>query len=59
MRILFTGCVESSFRLLEKLIQEGKDVAGVITKRESALNDDFHELYPMCKNMVFRAIIRV
>ena len=49
MRILFTGCVESSFRLLEKLIQEGKDVAGVITKRESAFNDDFHDLYPLCE----------
>ncbi len=49
MRILFTGCVESSFRLLEKLIQEGKDVAGVITKRKSAFNDDFHDLYPLCE----------
>lgn len=48
MRILFIGCVESSYRLLKKLIDNGIEIAGVITKERSQFNSDFYELAPMC-----------
>ena len=31
MKILYIGCVESSYLLLEKLIEAGADIVGVIT----------------------------
>lgn len=49
MKILFIGCVESSYRLLEILLQNHKDVAGVITKEKSDFNSDFCDLLPLCK----------
>ncbi len=49
MRILFIGCVESSYRLLSKLIEIQADVVGVITKAESSFNSDFCDLIPICK----------
>jgi methionyl-tRNA formyltransferase len=49
MKILFIGCVESSYLLLDKLIQSGADVCGVITKKESNFNSDFNDLSPLCK----------
>lgn len=50
MKILFIGCVESSRRLLEKLVKEKKNVVGVITKNKSHFNADFCDLEPLCKN---------
>lgn len=49
MKILFIGCVESSYRLLESLLQNHKDVSGVITKEKSDFNSDFCDLTPLCK----------
>ena len=49
MKILFVGCVESSYKLLEKLIEIHADIVGVITKKESAFNSDFCDLIPLCR----------
>ncbi len=48
MRILFIGCVESSYRLLKKLIEIKANVAGVITKEEAGQNSDYCDLRPLC-----------
>lgn len=48
MRILFVGCVESSYRLLSSLINYKKNVVGVITKEQSNFNADFVDLKPLC-----------
>ncbi|RKI37728.1 formyl transferase [bacterium D16-51] len=48
MKILFIGCVESSYRLLLALLENGNCVTGVITKRESEFNSDFYDLAPLC-----------
>ncbi len=48
MRILFIGCVKSSYILLDALLQDGNQVAGVITKKASAFNSDFCDLTPLC-----------
>lgn len=50
MRILFIGCVESSYRLLSKLLEEKKNVVGVITKESSACNSDFVDISMLCRN---------
>lgn len=49
MKILFIGCVESSYRLLKKLIEINADVVGVITKKESSFNSDFCDLSTLCE----------
>lgn len=49
MKILFIGCVESSYRLLEILLQNRKNVSGVITKEKSDFNSDFCDLTPLCR----------
>jgi methionyl-tRNA formyltransferase len=49
MKILFIGCVESSYRLLSRLIFEHKNVVGVLTKKKSKFNSDFYDLSPLCK----------
>ena len=48
MRILFIGCVESSYMLLENLLKNDKNVVGVITKDKSDFNADFVDLQPLC-----------
>ena len=49
MRILFIGCVQSSYFFLEKLILNKKNVVGVITKESSNFNSDFCDLSILCK----------
>ncbi len=49
LKILFIGCVESSYRLLKKLIDCKADVAGVITKENSSFHSDFCDLAPLCR----------
>ncbi len=49
MKILFIGCVEGSYRLLKKLLEENKDVVGVVTKEKSDFNADFYDLTPLCQ----------
>jgi methionyl-tRNA formyltransferase len=49
MDILFIGCVESSYILLEELLANKKSICGVITKRESKFNSDYKDLTPLCE----------
>ena len=49
MRICFIGCVQSSYVLLQALLEHRKQVVGVITRRESKFNADFHSLIPLCE----------
>lgn len=44
MRILYIGCVKSSYRELKLLIEHKKNVVGVITKSESKFNSDFCDI---------------
>lgn len=53
MRILYIGCVQSSYVLLKKLIELGADIVGVITKKDSKTNADFVDLGLLCeKNQI-------
>lgn len=49
MKILFVGCVESSYSLLKILLDNKKDVVGVITKNSSGINADFVDLSDLCR----------
>lgn len=44
MRIIFVGTVIFSKHLLEKLIDMGANIAGVVTKEKSSFNSDFTDL---------------
>ena len=48
MKIVFVGCVESSYRLLDTLLRNKQNVVGVITKKESSANADFEDLSVLC-----------
>lgn len=48
MKILFIGCVKSSYCFLSTLISEGAQIVGVITKKEAGINSDFEDLTPLC-----------
>lgn len=48
-RILFIGCVESSYFLLECLLQNDNRVAGIITMESSGENADFRSLVPLAE----------
>jgi methionyl-tRNA formyltransferase len=48
MRIVFIGCIESSHRLLQRVLQVSEaEVVGVVTRRSSSFNADFHSLEPL------------
>lgn len=49
MRILFIGCVKSSYIFLETLIKNKAEVVGVITKEKSDFNADFTDITPLCR----------
>ncbi len=49
MKILYIGCVESSYIMLEALLEAGANIAGVITKSSSKYNADFTDLTPLCQ----------
>lgn len=52
MKIGFIGCVQSSYKALKTLLclkNEGIEVVAVITKPKSAINSDFVDLTPLCK----------
>ena len=49
MKILFIGCVESSYILMKRLIELNANIVGVITKKSSAINADFHDLSYLCR----------
>ena len=49
MKILYIGCVKSSYCFLEVLIRNNKNIVGVITKEKSNFNSDFMDLTQICK----------
>ena len=49
MKILFVGCVESSYRLLAELMKYNKHIVGVITKESSDFNSDYMDLRLLCE----------
>lgn len=49
MRIVFIGCVESSRILLDVLLKNRADIAGVITKENSGYNTDYTSLAELCQ----------
>ena len=49
MKIIYIGCVESSYFFLEALLEAGANVIGVITKKNSKYNSDFKDISPICK----------
>ena len=48
MRILFIGCVQSSYILLNELINQDFEICGVVTKKKSHFNSDFSDLTTLC-----------
>lgn len=48
-RTIFIGCVESSYVLLNHMLEKGLVVSGVITMDKSADNADFHSLVPLAE----------
>lgn len=48
MRILFIGCVKSSYEILQELLAKNNHICGVITKKESTFNADFCNLSTLC-----------
>jgi methionyl-tRNA formyltransferase len=53
MKVGFIGCVNSSLKILRKLMvlkSEGIDVVAVITKSQSSFNTDFADLTPLCRS---------
>ncbi len=48
MKVIFIGCVESSYYLLESLLEANAEVVGVVTKESSQINSDFRSLVPLC-----------
>ena len=49
LRILFIGTVEFSYKSFEKLIQEGFEIVGLVTKKKSDFNSDFKDLSILAK----------
>ena len=50
MRIVFIGCVKSSYLLLKTLLEAGKNIVGVVTKEHSEVNADFVDLTDLCRS---------
>lgn len=47
MRICFIGCVQSSYVLLQALLDYQKQMVGIVTRRASEYNSDFQSLVPL------------
>ena len=47
MRIVYIGCVEASYVELNLLLENHKQVVGVVTKENSDFNSDFTNLKPL------------
>lgn len=48
-KIVFIGCVESSYVILQHMLEKGYVVSGVVTMESSETNSDFHSLAPLAK----------
>lgn len=49
MKIVYIGCVESSYKGLKTLLEAQKQVIGIITMETSTFNADFMDLSPLAK----------
>lgn len=49
MKSILIGCVETSYILLQKLIDLKADIGAVFTRRSSPFNSDFMDLTPICR----------
>lgn len=49
MKIIYIGCVESSYFFLEALLKVGADIVGVVTRKKSPYNSDFKDISPICE----------
>lgn len=49
MKILYIGSVLFSKIILERLIKLNQELVGVISKKESKFNSDFHDIIPIAK----------
>lgn len=49
LRIVYIGCVESSYVFLKALLEAGADIVGVVTKESSSFNSDFRDITPLCE----------
>lgn len=49
MKIVFVGCVKSSYVLLNGLLNNGIRINAVVTKEKSKMNSDFVDLTPLCE----------
>lgn len=45
--ILYIGCVESSYVILDYMLKNNYKVSGIVTMHSSAINSDFHSLVPL------------
>lgn len=50
MNIVFIGTVDMSHAILEKLIQIGADISGVVTQKNPGPNSDHRDLVPLCQS---------
>ena len=48
-KTIFIGCVESSYVLLEAMLEAGYKVAGIVTMEQSVINADFKSLVPLAE----------
>lgn len=52
MRIVFIGCVQFSYTILEHILAfspEGTSIVGIVTKKQSKMNSDFASLEPIAR----------
>lgn len=49
MKSIYIGCVQTSFTLLQKLIDLKANIKAVFTRRSSSFNSDFMDLTPLCR----------
>lgn len=48
-KIVFIGCLKSSYTILECLLQNNYMIDGIVTMDSSPINADFHSLIPLAK----------
>lgn len=57
MKIIYIGCVESSYFFLEALLEAGANVIGVITKKNQNIIQILKLYLRYVKNMIFQYFI--
>jgi methionyl-tRNA formyltransferase len=49
MKVVFVGTVQFSLYMLITLVEEGAEIVGVVTSKNSGINSDYFDLVPTCK----------